>query len=891
MNRLRTAWLISSLFGVPLIPCMEAANNWINGTNISVPPNIVTAGSNVVYEALQTIQNQSQFEYSSGSVGALIAGQRINLKPGFKALTGSDVWAFIDANFNGISDYGESSDADGDGYFDALEQLLGSNPNANSTSYSVDVNGDGALDVIEDVAHCATPSSYIPSYFSGYRNKLTSYYTAYGYYYSVYVSYGGATIPGFFPSLDDYFNINFGVTYYYFDLVGWRYTTSFFAEAGRQYVLYVSGAAGWEPVTNIIQGTGAWMSVYSPLFENLWEFPQFVQLVRLGFVQKTQVNLPAGGGVSVGTTGTGGGTVTLQGGATATIGANGTATITLPNGGGTISISANGAITVPGGTVLAPGSGVSVTLPGGIVVTASSGGISGSIIFPGGSAITVNSNGTGSIVLPGGTIITRGTNGVLHITLPPGTNPAVATAVDILGQIIQNGPNVAWSVRKVVDAVNGIFGPVITLPSGGVLGAIDLGVTGAGAFQVGVKVGDSDIAWFDATVATPDLDIVHPVSGEVPENLEDAGGGETIPGHGGLVALRRGDTTPKTKLLLRAIPNMPVDLRFRVIKDTNASTGNISAWLDPNGTQQVVFGATEFPCNVDTTLYVQGEEVTASHDLVVTQQIGNGTVWGKGDTVSLTVVIAEIPIVMRAFIPHVWTAGEEPVPVEALPWPTFPYVIVTAVSTTVGGDTRQTSSPFGYGLEPRFRLAQSVILTPYSELHGPVDVVAERQARAADFSHYYIRDEDVPLADRNANFGEAFVLGAAPNWSYPPPAPTQTYGSGSRTINAEGREVSSLTLSLSGEPGTPTLIPSGTVPNIDFTYVIEAERMHTPGNPRIRMRLQCTTNLYPAYEVIVQNSDGEGHVLYEQMPLPATLPGPRSLNTSITTAAGPVDIK
>ncbi len=95
-------------------------------------------------------------------------------------------------------------------------------------------------------------------------------------------------------------------------------------------------------------------------------------------------------------------------------------------------------------------------------------------------------------------------DGKLNLSLPPGTNPAIAAAVDTANQIIQNGPDVVWSLRKLVDVANGVLGgPVISLPNTGGLGALDLGVTDGGEFRLGVKppgADDTHITWFDLNI-------------------------------------------------------------------------------------------------------------------------------------------------------------------------------------------------------------------------------------------------------------------------------------------------------------------------------------------------------------------------------------------------------
>ncbi len=228
--------------------------------------------------------------------------------------------------------------------------------------------------------------------------------------------------------------------------------------------------------------------------------------MELGDIKQTNINLPIGGSVSVGPTGVGlgGGTVTLPGdNGTATIGPDGTATITLPNN-TTITVGSNGSITVPGGSVLTQGSGATASVSGGVNVNAGTGSGWGSITFPDGTVVHVSASGTASIALPNGTRLSISTDGKLNLSLPPGTNPAIAAAVDTANQIIQNGPDVVWSLRKVVDVANGVLGgPVISLPNTGVLGALDLGVTDGGEFRLGVKppgADDTHITWFDLNI-------------------------------------------------------------------------------------------------------------------------------------------------------------------------------------------------------------------------------------------------------------------------------------------------------------------------------------------------------------------------------------------------------
>ncbi len=275
---------IASVVALSMFGGMGArgSGTWTTGENIAIPANIVTAGNSAVYEALVTAQNQGQLEFRDGARGALIAGERLELKPGFKAEAGATLWGMIDGNFNGISDHLESLDRDGDGYFDALEAVLGTSPTLDSTTFARDFDGDSRLDVVEDVIHGGTPSAYLPSgSYPGYQGRLAAGYAAFGSFYSVAVS--GGLVGGLLPSLSEYFDFNFDVVYTFFSLAGWAHGISFPTEAGARYVVYCTAPNGqWVPCSNVILGDGQVWSGYSPLYDYLWQIPQFVTLVRLG---------------------------------------------------------------------------------------------------------------------------------------------------------------------------------------------------------------------------------------------------------------------------------------------------------------------------------------------------------------------------------------------------------------------------------------------------------------------------------------------------------------------------------------------------------------------------------------------------------------------------------
>jgi hypothetical protein len=67
-------------------------------------------------------------------------------------------------------------------------------------------------------------------------------------------------------------------------------------------------------------------------------------------------------------------------------------------------------------------------------------------------------------------------------------------------------------------------------------------------------------------------------------------------------------------------------------------------------------------------------------------------------------------------------------------------------------------------------------------------------------------------------------------------------------------------------------------------------RMEYGSNPYIRVEVDGSHNLYPAYEVIAQKSDGVFVSLYQAKPLASILPGPNSLNVTMEANGSQVDL-
>lgn len=411
-----------------------------------------------------------------------------------------------------------------------------------------------------------------------------------------------------------------------------------------------------------------------------------------------------------------------------------------------------------------------------------------------------------------------------------------------------------------------------------------------GLFTQHIHDYDNDVVQkLEAFLIPVDLDIIHPATGEVAEGSEDSTSAFVEKGRCGLVAIRRNADTPLTKLVLRAVPNLPTTSKFRLDIDLTLSSGDIKVWKDQGCTQLVTSQQTEFDGGVETTLYLEGVKQGSGGDLKIIQEIKVGETWHQGDKVSIAVVHAEIEVVLRCFILHKWTDSEPPIPIPvAITYiGIFPNLIpVVETSSTIAGDRPEHSLKNYDAADVSFRLAQMLLMTPYKELHSQVDVTSKRRKKAALLTDYYRKSEDIPAADQGADFGETLVIGATPNWFFPPdPNPTANHANAHRS-----GDVSKITVSLSGGPGTAPFVPAGLTPNIDWEYTISMTRMEYGSNPYIRMEVDGNHNLYPAYEVIAQESDGVFVPLYQVKPLPSILPGPNSLNVTMEANGSPIDL-
>ena len=144
------------------------------------------------------------------------------------------------------------------------------------------------------------------------------------------------------------------------------------------------------------------------------------------------------------------------------------------------------------------------------------------------------------------------------------------------------------------------------------------------------------------TIVAMDLDIEHPATGEVTEENEE---------EEGLVAVKRDDDTPLTRLKLKPIEPSGIGGHYYL-----TFPGNLKIWQNENRTGAVT-ETTEFNPDVETTLYVEAMEKSTSlndQQIALNWKEGEEKNISYGDWVKLTAVEAEFVVLLRAFIPDQW---------------------------------------------------------------------------------------------------------------------------------------------------------------------------------------------------------------------------------------------
>lgn len=391
-----------------------------------------------------------------------------------------------------------------------------------------------------------------------------------------------------------------------------------------------------------------------------------------------------------------------------------------------------------------------------------------------------------------------------------------------------------------------------------------------------------------------DLDVVHPVTSYLADTKE-------IVGDGGYVSVKRiiddgvggeVDSTPVTELSVRRLLISPnVDAKFRLKFD---SGDRYKIYSDAARTQEVISEQTEFimPKLVPFGFYIQGEKksIARGGEEVMLQVEKNnypGT-WITNDRVKFTCVQSEFQIQMKAFIPYGWTEAEEEVPGLNILSPMYGKVAKGDLhSMTPGANLRPAFPGFRniysdnsgkYFHEAPFRVMQAMVLTPYKDLHESGDKVAERKVQTAPLSVHYDKSTGVDPSELHLKKGFKDLLAAGLDRSGKPSVTQEEF----RNL-VRNDDKTSITIEGAGKDGA-----MGTVMGIPVTWAtadIHWEmgfeiRIGGVGANPLQPALDYTGShdSYPAYEIIVLQSDGSFTNVHRLAPPAASLPGPSTLD-------------
>jgi hypothetical protein len=392
-------------------------------------------------------------------------------------------------------------------------------------------------------------------------------------------------------------------------------------------------------------------------------------------------------------------------------------------------------------------------------------------------------------------------------------------------------------------------------------GALEYFVDNSADLLAEDKVWNDNLLQKTATVGLADVDVIHPATGELDEDKEDGG-------DGGYVPIKRAATTPVTQLKLHARPAFAAAL-YRLKFN---SGGRYKLYRDAARTDEVISETTQFSPATDVSLYFEGiSKSTSRGGEKVTVQIQLNGQWLDADAVLLTVVQAEFPIFIRAYIPYLWTTPED------IFWTTS---LLTG-QNVAGGDNRNINLDPG---NDDYRLMQSFTLTPYPDLHVNKDIETDRTFSSAQQSISYKRSTSVPAEDMDKLHG--YSLRPNPEFRVGTPQGLEsTY-----VLTSNGQNKTKMQVTGSGEDGAIYAasfwggwqIPSMGVPNIDWNIKIELDKT----NPiQAKVSIEGQRNKFPAYEIIGLKSDNSWMELYHWQPPCENRAGPISLNFNDEIAA------
>ena len=309
------------------------------------------------------------------------------------------------------------------------------------------------------------------------------------------------------------------------------------------------------------------------------------------------------------------------------------------------------------------------------------------------------------------------------------------------------------------------------------------------------------------------------------------------------------------------------------------SGGRYRIYKDADRTEAVVSEQSEFTSETETTVYLQGLSVSDSlgGEKVILQAGLSGN-WYATDSVNFTVVQAEFPVVVRAFIPYLWSEPEQP----ASYWDLWMGIFYTIIAE---GDARNFIRKNDND-DISYRARQRVVITPYKDLHGSFDRIAEREVNTAKLSSHHVKQLSVPLLNVLDKHGDRWDEdGPYLYKSGEPKVVSQSYSS---TFYAD--KIVGLMISGAFEDGAmPWYVPSTLTPDLDWEIDIIVDSHTDPLNPKISAAGK--RDKFPAYEIIFQQSDDSYEELYFFLPPYLRQPGISTLGFSEDFATSIITIE
>jgi hypothetical protein len=370
------------------------------------------------------------------------------------------------------------------------------------------------------------------------------------------------------------------------------------------------------------------------------------------------------------------------------------------------------------------------------------------------------------------------------------------------------------------------------------------------------------------TLLPVDIDVVHPASGELAESKEDKD-------DGGYVSIRRmfdnQDLAPVTKLVIRAISGAQSGWKTR-LKFTPSDRYKI--YKNTARTEEVSSEQAEFDATQDATLYFQGLKKSQSRGgEEIKMQVGINGQWSDGDSVKCTIVQSEFQIQVKAFIPYAWTDPESG-------WQTA----LVMGGKVAKGDNRGFVNAYsdrthGYAAAS-FRVMQKVTLTPYEELHGTPDLQNERLAEPGIISEHYEKANSVDPSELHLTYGSLSPTGTPVSGT--PEIKDEDYRNSTRASKS-----SSITIEAGGIDGALPWYARATGNRIDWVLTFSIDVSADPLLPKVSF--SGWHDRYPAYEIIVIESNGDFKDIHRHPPASGDHPGQTSLDDANAVTVGRPD--